>query len=411
MKRRAFLKNGLLLTGGAFTSQFLIPQQLFAAGTGRPQFLLQISFSGGWHTSLSVDPWLKAVRPAEKDAFIEYRADEISKEGNIFFGPAMNSMRPFAAQMNIINGIYISANDSGHQAAEIYMNSGSGTGQFGSLVVEHELVDQEYPLGIINNNNVYKGMSSAVSTDFSSLQGLTALTSAASPFDNPNSPIFKSQSVLAQNAQKISNYNQARESLTTQGITLTDGHNIALAYRHGLAANAFYSLFKGNLDTHSAHENTHKTLQTQTWEEVANLLAAFKQVEWQSGVSMYDLTTFYITSEFSRTPALNAAKGTDHNPLNNSAVIIGPGFKGNTTFGASRLVTGAESANGASYLIAQMVDMKSGEIIANKDDAKAKGHLIKPETIIATLAEGLGIQRNIFPVVTQQEQAIRKILK
>lgn len=411
MKRRAFLKNGMLLAGGAFASQFFMPQQLFAASTGRPQFLLQISFMGGWHTSLSVDPWLKAVRPSEKDAFIEYRADEITKEGNIFFGPAMQSMRPFAAQMNVINGIYLSSTDSGHQAAEIYMHSGAGSGNFGSLVVEHELVDQEYPLGIINNVTVYKGMSPATNTDISSLSSLTALTTSASPFDNPNSPIFKSQNVMALNAEKIKSYNQARAQLAAQGITLTDGHNIALAYRHGLAANAFYSLFKGNLDTHASHEGAHRVAQAQTWDEVAVMLNAFKQIEWESGVSMYDVTTFYITSEFSRTPALNAAKGTDHNPLNNSAVIVGPGFKGNTTFGASRLVTGAESANGASYLIAGMVDLKTGEIITNKDDAKAKGHLLRPETIIATLAEGLGIQRNIFPVVTENELAIRHILK
>lgn len=412
MKRRTFLKNGLLLTGGAFASQFMLPQRVFASGAVRPQFFLQITMSGGWHTSLSVDPWIKAVRPSEKDAFIEYRADEILKEGNLYFGPAMEAMRSYAAQMNIINGIYMSSTDSGHQANEIYMNSGSGSGHYGVLVVEHELVDQEYPLGVLTNTSVYSGGSAVTSSQVALLQNLSPAANTASPFDNLDSPVVKAQKILVENAQKITDYNQARKNLESQGITLTDGHSVALAYRHGLAANAYLSLAgTGNLDTHASHEFAHKDVQTQNWNQIAETLNAFKQVEWESGVSIYDLTTFYITSEFSRTPALNAAKGTDHNPLNNSAVIIGPGFKGNTTFGASRLVTGAESANGTSYLIGSMVDLQSGEIITNKDDAKAKGHLIKPETIIATLAEGLGIQRNIFPVVTQQEQAIRKILK
>lgn len=411
MKRRTFLKNGLLLTGAAYASQFMLPQRVFASGMARPQFFLQITISGGWHTSLSVDPWIKAARPSEKDAFIEYRADEILKEGNLFLGPAMQSMRSFAPQMNIINGIYMSSTDSGHIANEVYMHSGSGTGHYGALVVEHELVDQEYPLGVLTNALVYSGGSAVTSSQVAILENLSPAADTSSPFDNPDSPVVKAQKVLTENAQKITDFNQARKNLQSQGIALTYSHSIALAYRYGLAANAYLSLATGNLDTHASHEYAHKEVQTQSWDQVAELLNAFKQVEWESGVSMYDLTTFYITSEFSRTPALNAAKGTDHNPLNNSAVIIGPGFKGNTTFGASRLVTGAESANGASYLIANMVNLQSGEIITNKDDAKAKGHLIKPETIIATLAEGLGIQRNIFPVVNQQEQAIRKILK
>ncbi|MES2800880.1 MAG: DUF1501 domain-containing protein [Bdellovibrionota bacterium] len=411
MKRRDFLKNGMLLTGSAALAPFLSTQNLFASQNQAGKFFLQVSFTGGWHTSLSLDPWLATERPSEKDAFIEYRADQILKEGQLFFGPAMQSMRPFASQLNIINGIYISSNDSGHESAEIYMNSGSGSGHFGAIAVEHELVDQQYPLGVLSSSDVYKGQSAVSSSNISLLSNLETKNVVISEFDDPNSPIVQSQLVISQNAVKIQSYNQAISALAAGGVTLTDGHRIALAYRHGLAANAFYSIFEGYLDTHAAHEGNHLTRQAQNWEELATLLNSFKQIEWSNGQSMYDVTTFYVTSEFSRTPALNAAKGTDHNPLNNSALIIGPGFKGNTVFGASRLVTSAESASGASYLVAQMVDMQTGALIKNKQDAKEKGQLIKPETIIATLAEGLGVQRNIFPVINENEKAIRQILK
>jgi hypothetical protein len=411
MKRRDFLKNGMLLTGSAALAPFLSAQKLFAQQAAPGKFFLQVSFSGGWHTSLSLDPWLAVERPIEKDAFIEYRADEIFKEGQLFLGPAMKSMRPFASQLNIINGIYISGNDTGHESSDIYMNSGSSGGHFGALAVEHELADQQYPLGVLNSFSLYKGQSSVSSNNVSVLSDLQPQNIVVSEFDDINSPIVQSQLVISQNAAKILSYNQGKAALAASGVGVTEGHKIALAYRSGLAANTFYTISRGNLDTHSAHEGNHLTTQAQTWEEFANLLNSFKQIEWANGQSMYDVTTFYVTSEFSRTPALNASKGTDHNPLNNSALIIGPGFKGNTVFGGSRLVTGAESANAASYLVAQMVDMKTGAVITNKKEAKDKGQLIKPETIIATLAEGMGIQRNIFPVVGENEKSIRQILK
>jgi len=410
MKRREFLQKGSLLTLTSGLLPHLSFSNALAAYDQTPQFFVQVFLSSGWHTSLSVDPWIKAVRPKETDAFIEYRSDELIQAGQIFLGPAMKSMTPFAQQLNIINGIFINANDNGHLAAEVYMQTGKGNGQYGSIAVESELSNQMSPLGVLFNSNVYKGNSSIDTYQISDLSNLKAQLSSHSNFDNTHSPIYKAMTKLAQNSDKIKNYNDQVSQLRASGTSIEDGHLIALSFKNNLANNSCYTISK-NLDSHSNHEGTHLSEQVKAWEDVAKLLSTFKSIEWNNGKSMYDVTTFYITSEFSRTPALNPSKGTDHNPLNNSAVIIGPGFKGNSVFGASRVVTADESTSGTSYLIAQMVDLKTGEIINNKQSAKQNGHLIKPETIIATLASGLNIQRNIFPPISIDEKGIDLLLK
>ncbi len=413
MKRRDFLQSGFSLTSGLWLSQFLIGNQAFANTdeTVAPRFFVEISVSGGWHTNLAMDPWLAATRLDESDVFVEYRSDEVFRSGNIALGPAMKSLQSYASRMNIINGIFISPTDGGHQAAEIYGTTGRGDGTSGTFAVEYELYRDPSPLGVISSGNLYTGQSAVNSVNIFNLAGMTAEVNAELPFQNPTSPIAKAMQVQKNNLEKFKEFQKILALQKLTNPNLGNGYVAAAAFKSGLAATASLPLNEANLDTHANHPGTHLAGLTSMFDKLKNIFEAFEKTEYANGQSLFDLTTFYITSEFSRTPALDGSKGTNHNPLNNSAIIISPDFKGNQVFGASRVIPKAESANGTSYLVAQMVDMATGEIIKSKTDAEKRGTLIRPENVIATLAESLKVQRNIFPPIGADVTAIRQLLK
>ena len=408
MKRRDFLQSGFSLTSGLWLSQFLIGNQAFANTdeTVAPRFFVEISVSGGWHTNLAMDPWLAATRLDESDVFVEYRSDEVFRSGNIALGPAMKSLQSYASRMNIINGIFISPTDGGHQAAEIYGTTGRGDGTSGTFAVEYELYRDPSPLGVISSGNLYTGQSAVNSVNIFNLAGMTAEVNAELPFQNPTSPIAKAMQVQKNNLEKFKEFQKILALQKLTNPNLGNGYVAAAAFKSGLAATASLPLNEANLDTHANHPGTHLAGLTSMFDKLKNIFEAFEKTEYANGQSLFDLTTFYITSEFSRTPALDGSKGTNHNPLNNSAIIISPDFKGNQVFGASRVIPKAESANGTSYLVAQMVDMATGEIIKSKTDAEKRGTLIRPENVIATLAESLKVQRNIFPPIGADVTAI-----
>ena len=411
MKRRDFLTSGMQLTGSLWLSQFLGAANAMAQTTLAPRFFVEIIVSGGWHTSLAMDPWLAATRLDEKDAFIEYREDQVIRNGNIALGPAMLSLNRFAPKMNIINGIFISATDGGHEAAEIYGTTGRGDGLAGTFAVEYELSRNASAMGIVTSSSLYKGQSSARSTSTYEIANSSVSALQDIPFQNPNSPIANSLLLQKQNAAQYKVLQELIASMNAVNPQLEEGQLTAAAFKSGLAATASLRLNRESLDTHQNHPVQHLASLTKVFEQIKNIFEAFEKIEWANGQSLFDATTFYITSEFSRTPALDGAKGTNHNPLNNSAIIIGPDFKGNQVFGASRIIPSAVSAVGASYLTAQMVDLTTGELMKSKEEAQKRGSLIRPENIIATLADAMKIQRNIFAPVEMDVPSIKLLLK
>ncbi len=415
MKRRDFLQSGFNLTGGLWLSQFLAGSKVFADSGDSveipPRFFVEIFVSGGWHTSLAMDPWILPTRLDETDAFIEYRMDEVFKEGNIALGPAMKTLNRFASKMNIINGIFVSAADGGHQASEIYGTTGRGDGKSGTFAVEYELSRDASPVGVVTSSSLYAGQSAVNSVNASVLENMGGQDTFDFPFQNPNSPIAKAMQVQKFHVDKFKEFQKIISSLRALNPKLESAHVVAAAFKTGLATSASLRIMEGFLDTHANHPGTHLSGLITKFEQIKNIFEAFEKIEYANGKSLFDVTTFYVNSEFSRTPALDAAKGTNHNSLNNSAIIIGPDFKGNQVFGASRVVPAAESANKKSYLIAQMVDLTTGEILKSKADAQKHGALIRPENVIATLAQGLKVQRNIFGPISDDVPALKQLLR
>ncbi len=99
-------------------------------------------------------------------------------------------------------------------------------------------------------------------------------------------------------------------------------------------------------------------------------------------------------SEWSRTPALNAAKGKDHNPFTNSVLLAGRGIRGGSVVGASKLIPRKKTGTGMPDLIAAPYDYKAQKIATGPEGAS----FIYPENVIQTVGQIFGNPENFNPV-------------
>jgi hypothetical protein len=278
------------------------------------------------------------------------------------------------------------------------------------LIVEYGECRGEGFLGIVANNNTLPGARSPKVTSTSGLSGLLSSSNSAG-FNSSGS----SQSRLSQVADGLKDQAaglQRMKDIVTlfqqKGVTPNEKHYIAAAMAAGLSKAASYSAMNtGGLDTHSNHVGVHLGLQTQAWQDVAALLEIFRATPLgTTGESLFDRTTFFVTSEFSRTAALNPSGGKDHNPLCNSALIISPNVR-NTTVGGSRLITKAASKTPMSYHIASPIDLQTGLALDSRDNA----FIIRPENVAATVMELMGISRRRFAPVGPKVSSLTHLLR
>lgn len=408
MQRRDFLRlsgQAALFLG---TGPSLISRAWAAPAGTEPWFFLQIHHSGGWDVTLGTDPWLGA-RPDEAEMFIEYDPAGIERAGNIAFGPSMLPLKPFADRMAVVNGIFMSESDNGHEAAENYILSGSTSQSWGLLPVEVLETRPSKLLGILHNQGVYAGSRSPVLTNLNSLRGLH-VTGAEEPFVTDQDQGNRLSEIAKELSSSDGNLKELADILSrfaAAGEQLEDAHYLAAGFASGLSQLGLLRLTE-NLDSHASHPTNHLNSQKSGWEKVAQLLRVFESVELgSSGRSLLDRTTIFITSEFARTAALNTSQGKDHNPMTNSVVLLGPGLKGNQVVGGSHLVPRRRSRNGMSYHIASPIDPATGRALDSRENAM----ILRPENLAATVVELLGISRRRFGSVSPKAASLTSILK
>ena len=169
---------------------------------------------------------------------------------------------------------------------------------------------------------------------------------------------------------------------------LNDTHVIAASFLNQGSYQALLHLLTPGigLDTHSQHEKTHLATQKTVWQRVADLFSLFKTLPYKSG-SLFDATTFLVVSEWSRTPFLNAAKGKDHNPFTNSALLAGRRIQKGKVFGASKLIPRTKSELGVAEHIAAPYDYKNKMIATSAQGAS----FFYPENLIQSLGSVLQV--------------------
>ncbi len=162
------------------------------------------------------------------------------------------------------------------------------------------------------------------------------------------------------------------------------------------------------LDTHSGHIGVHKSAQVQVFGKIAEVLDLFKATPFgNNGESLFDKTTFMVTSEFSRTAALNSAKGKDHNPMTNSTMLIGKGIKGGEIVGASTLVTRENSTFSLPYQIGLPYDFENKRVIKQRLNGSK---FITPEVLFCTICEALNVDFRKVPGINPGTESLKAVL-
>jgi len=122
--------------------------------------------------------------------------------------------------------------------------------------------------------------------------------------------------------------------------------DIALAYLKGGVTSACTIMFDRDpvMDTHDSGSCSQQpVLFKEVLKNVEHVFATLKAIPFDetAGLSMFDVTTLMVTTEFSRTMIQQgsdaANSGSDHNPLTNTVLLAGKGIVGGQVIGASDL--------------------------------------------------------------------------
>lgn len=423
MKRRDFLNhmNQLMLLGftGGIPGLTLFPTRVRAAEIQAPlpkRFFVQIRASGGWDVTLGLDPRVHANGSDQNDMFIEYSSEQILAGGGLRFAPACAPLLPYASDIAVINGVFMSDSNLDHPANLDYITTGSVQGHAPDLSVEVAHATSVGPFGVVFNQSLKRAHRTLMPTTLNNLNSLKDSVDVSQLQSLLGAPslLNSAQKDLVQNApvrqRLIESLSGLADEIDNSPLADNTGSGrsagiLAAAFASRAAFQAKIDLLGANLDTHSNHPDVHLRAQTQVWAAVANLFRVFKKVELKGPVgeslgSLFDHTTFMVASEFARTPALNAAKGKDHNPLTNSVLLAGAGVNGGRSIGSSVLVTRKESITGSSRHAGSPIDYATGAVPKSKDEARHENfQFIFPENVASTVFEVVGADRNLVGTI------------
>jgi hypothetical protein len=368
--------------------------------TADPHFFVLVRTFGGMDVTLGLDPWILPAGADSEDMFLEYRPDDIVTAEGLKLGPAALPLKPHAKESLILNGVMM-RRDAGHDVINQYMVTGRGDGKAAALPVELAFGLGTGPFGVLMSGQIYlagKAMALSSTQDLltESDQGTLIAT------------IEERLKLMAE--QSGTSYEEAQKKIVegkTAALGLMDWiiklkqqvekpdarHAVAAAFASGAALQAQIDTPFVNLDTHAAHEKNHLTAQKSTWEWVADLFKLFKSMPYGQG-TLFDATTFMVISEWSRTPALNAAKGKDHNPFTNSVLLAGKKIRGGRVLGASRLIPRKQTSSGYPDHVAWPFDYKTGTLATGPAGAS----FFYPENVIQSVGKLFGSPAGFAPV-------------
>ena len=320
----------------------------------------------------------------------------------------------------MINGVFMSDANVSHEGNLDYISTGDSSGRASDVTIELAYALSAGPLGVLFNTNLKRGRRRLAT---SSTQNLEAMRNAielggfrkfigglaGGALKDAQTDMIASASVrrrLIEQFDALKNVAQTSADNPNGQVAVT----LAAAFASGSCYQAQYEV-SADLDTHSGHQGRHLTAQSGAWAQVADLFKLFKAVPAGNGRSLFDQTTFAVVSEFSRTPALNAAGGKDHNPLTNSVLLAGAGVRGGQTLGGSQVVSRRQSGNGEPRHVASAVDVATGRIAGTLAEARtANFGFIYPEHVVATLAEIQGADRSLFSSVRADVPSLRRLI-
>ncbi len=388
-------RRNLITTAAKGSALWLLGPQLarlsFAQqAVGPSRFLVHIRTQGGMDTTLGLDPLTHAdFGTNNSHVFIEYTPDQILNLGGLRLGPAAASLKEFKDSISVIRGIHMRQDIQHEPMNEFWVRASlSNSGSAFMCNLAERMGTNVLSTKRIPNLTAVPQISLVDSS--SELKSLTAEEWA--------SIVAGGNNVEREQTAKLS---QSLNDSRSKAVDVGEGADRALksaalaaAYMaDSLAGMAVIDVDRDansmeSMDSHSAHEKIHLRIQTSIWDTVAQIFRLYKATQFGQG-SLFDATTFIVTSEFSRTPYLNAGAGKDHNIHTNSVLVCGPSIRAGKAAGSSRII--ASKMPMSSSHVACPFDFSSGRALTlseiktlnfktNKDVA-----LLFPEDIMATV--------------------------
>lgn len=384
MNRRDFVRNSLL-----FSSVSLLPRWVWSQAA-EPQFFLQFYMSSGWDTTLITEAWNFKQQPDPSKIFIEYSADQTIPFGTSYVGPALSPLKNHFSRMTIFNGVMMSPIEVGHPSPEAFSVSGVSDGSEPSFVCQFtDLFYKDQSVSIIASKTIdtagrfYKIATLENIKNISDYKGVGNFSPTAE--SAPPGLIINAYKNLGKTSQRLNSIAIENQEQIAK-IESSDVQQVAKGFLTQMYPAAFISP-TGNLDTHTNHKGEHIKSLTESFQQVAKYLDGLQSVKWKdTGKSLLDYTTVVISSDFTRTPALNVGGGKDHNPFSNSMIVLSPKFKSELIIGRSRLVEPKFSPIGVSSLVAVPLDPNTlNPVLSDRGTV-----MLTPSVIYGSLVDAYG---------------------
>lgn len=387
MQRRQFIQS-LSALGLA---NFLLPYSTLAqtADDGLDQFFVLITVDGGWDVTLSLDPLIHGAGLTNKDVFLEYAPDKIFRSGKLSLAPAAQALNKHARDIHVIKGVEM-RRDAGHETNREIMASGYGDGFTASYPIELAAVTQVGPKGVLIDSQVLTANRMVVLSGLGGFGGEGQIDTTKSMLIDDDEQFNLAKNALIAGKAKDSEIQAHIAKMVQEGFTDVKYNSLVSAFATRASYQAAFAINQFFLDTHDNHEKRHFDAQVGIWNEIATLFDYFKATEFQNGESLFARTTFMVVSEFSRTPALNAAMGKDHNPHANAVLMAGRGIQGGSSSGGSKIIKKADSLNEIAEHISLPIDYKTGTVVTAKNFRNNDTGLIFPENIAASIGQIFG---------------------
>lgn len=353
-----------------------------AAQSQNPRRLFSIFLRGGWDSHLGSDPVLGSRLSSGNfaGAYASLATAAVSGKPQLVLGAGLLPMVDVLAEVPtaFVNGIFVEV--SAHEIAYNYMMSTrlslSRSREFPCLAALLASAQSSYPPHVVLGASLPLGETRASHPPLqaSSIDQIAQLLRgpgrAAWNKLKPET-LGRSHALLEAldqlaaarlspaQASALAPWNSAQAGLTglygrDLGAALELSETIKNRYGigepwqlEGQIAGAFLALSKGvspyvtvipqgNFDTHSSHFSLQKPLLERTARVIAKILSDMRVTPDpdRPDLKLIETTTVMISSEFVRTPQLNAAQGTDH-WQSASAILIGAGVEDGQVLGAT----------------------------------------------------------------------------
>jgi uncharacterized protein (DUF1501 family) len=435
-------RRDLIHAGVAIATTTLTRGIRAQAGAVNPHFFLQVVMPGGMDNLYTFDSRPLAFKAAGRVA--NYASTdptlwEGAAGGRCLASSFTDIIKPYKSRLAIVNGVHMSPGFEGH---EQNVNSLLSANPFGGKYYGPILAPSGRPLDFVSIGALFGANISnkerSLAMPASIAPSLAAKAAQIGGATGTGAPWKQWVSARAENCGvgggMVSTGCRAfRDSLLESqplalklGKTSTEfgaddsailkGAKVAFKYFTEGVADVFLVAADDSFDfdTHSEDDAAKSPeIFNKFTKDLAALFDALVKTPFnvKDGLSMLDVTTVMISSEFGRTHGQNGRPadktGTDHNPQSNMVLLAGKGIKGDLVIGASDLDTiGVDNAftdvsdahkSLDSNLLKKMgkpYNFDTGEISTDLPAEYKIGNYISIASVINTVLSGFGVSEN-----------------